>query len=79
MTPCEELGHKVGDLFKVLEDIVGFTKDQIVELNRDDKTDAPLFKGKNSMYRFADNHTSDGAFVNLAEVKPCTLTDATEK
>lgn len=45
MTPCEELGYKVEDLFEVIESYVSdFSKGSVVKLLEDDKTGAPLFQ-----------------------------------
>lgn len=44
MTPCEELGYKVGDEFEVLGDGCGFFNGgEILTLKRDDGTDMPYF------------------------------------
>ena len=70
-TPCEKLGYKVGDQFEVTEGSTGFTIGQIVELNKDDGSDAPLFKGENYRFQIADNRNSGGAYLYLEFVKPC--------
>jgi hypothetical protein len=67
LTPCQKLGYKVGDKFEVLEDECGFEKGQIVVLYDDDKSDEPLFMGKNS--RFTLCHGGEGAYLSLESVK----------
>lgn len=44
MTPCEELGYKVGDKFEVISHHA-FKKGQVVTLHEDDGTECPLFAG----------------------------------
>lgn len=69
MTPCEEMGYKVGDEFTVLESAEGFTAGQTIELNRDDGTDMPMFKGRNTLYTLADAWTASGAYLDLGYVQ----------
>ncbi len=69
MTPCEEMGYKVGDKFTVLETMEGFTAGQVIELNRDDETDMPMFKGDNALYTLADDYTARGAYLDLSYVQ----------
>lgn len=69
MTPVQKAGFKVGDKFRVLKSVCGFTEGQIVTLNRDDGSSAPMFKGANDHYRLADGHTSQGAYFGLDKVK----------
>ena len=68
MTPCEELGYKVGDEFEV---IVGghfrFPKGSVIKLERDDGRDCPFF---------ADDDNS-GISVQLYKVKPLKSTKET--
>lgn len=66
MTPCEELGYKVGDRFLVLETST-FQKGAIVELYRDDGTACPLFKGNETKYKLCDG--APGAFIPLKKVQ----------
>ena len=56
-TPCEKLGYKVGDVFKVLKGELFFVVGDIITLQRDDGTQAPQFKGKDNImqYEFLDN------------------------
>lgn len=68
MTPCEKLGYKVGDKFEMLRSSCGFKKGQTVTLFRDDRTDAPCFKGDNTAYNHAGGEP--GAYINLSNVKP---------
>ena len=43
MTPCEKLGYKVGDKFRMIKDVETFTRGMEVILTYDDGTDCPLF------------------------------------
>lgn len=63
MTPCEELGYKVGDEFIIQEDSCGFVKGQTVKLYKDDGTTCPLFEGSNSKYELCGDH--EGAYFDL--------------
>lgn len=69
MTPVQRAGFKVGDKFRILESICGFTKGQIVTLNRDDGSSSPMFKGENSRYTLADRMTAQGAYLGLDRVE----------
>ncbi len=71
MTPCEELGYKVGDKFEVIEgdECVGVKKGQIIELNEDDGSNYPLFEG-DCNYFLANDCNSKGAYFSLRKVKP---------
>lgn len=69
LTPCEQLGYKVGEKFIVLEGCATFNKGTIVELFKDDGTNSPLFKGKTTgNWRLADG--KEGAYAKLDHVKP---------
>lgn len=57
LTPCEQLGYKVGDKFVVKQEIAGFTKNQIITLYKDDGSHIPLFKGENSRYAICDGES----------------------
>ncbi|AHX01165.1 hypothetical protein M316_0100 [Nitrincola phage 1M3-16] len=49
MTPCEELGYKVGDKFVIVADTeYHYSKGDIVTLDEDDGTNMPYFKVKDS-------------------------------
>lgn len=63
MTPCEELGYKVGDEFIIQEDSCGFVKGQTVKLYQDDGSNCPLFQGINSRYNLCDGQ--EGTYFNL--------------
>ena len=55
MTPCEELGYKVGDKFEVIGDHGYFPINSIVTLWRDDGSECPLFKrGDDEWYSSLD-------------------------
>jgi hypothetical protein len=78
LTPCQQLGYKVGDKFEVIETnedhLCGFTTGQVVILLVDDGTSNPFFQGDNS------NHSSRlgvngclricGSFLSIKSVKP---------
>lgn len=69
LTPCEQLGYKVGDKFVVLEGCATLVKGTIVELFKDDGTTSPLFKGKTTRnWHIADGE--EGAYAGLDYVKP---------
>ncbi|WP_156899729.1 hypothetical protein [Marinobacterium litorale] len=55
MTPCEERGYKVGDLFLVIA-IIGIypsiPKGSLVKLSDDDGTHAPFFSKEGENYRY---------------------------
>ena len=44
MTPCEELGYKVGDRFEVIEWHLLLPIRSVVTLHRDDGSDCPIFR-----------------------------------
>lgn len=70
-TPCEELGYKVGDKFKVVckeSETCGFKKGVTITLYADDRSDCPLFAGDNTEYSLADG--AAGAYLHLRKVKP---------
>ena len=69
LTPCEQLGYKVGDKFIVLKTTEGFTKGQTVHLYKDDGTSIPLFEGANTRFALCGGGDS-GAFLSLDYVKP---------
>lgn len=65
MTPCEQLGYKIGDKFIVTNGMCStFALHTVVELYEDDGSDAPLFKGKTTgNWRAADG--KEGAYAKL--------------
>lgn len=72
MTPCQELGYKVGDKFIALEDSL-FTVGSIVTLHRDDGSTVPLFAGEGSGFSNAidaEGNEQPGAYEYLDCVKP---------
>ena len=69
LTPCEQLGYKVGDKFIVLKTTEGFTKGKTVHLYKDDGTSIPLFEGANTRFALCGGGDS-GAFLSLDYVKP---------
>jgi hypothetical protein len=73
LTPCQQLGYKVGDKFEILKTGWGFTKGQIVTLYEDNESICPLFEGENSEYSFHFNKVLvHGAYLSLSSVKPIT-------
>lgn len=61
MTPCEELGYKVGDEFEVINSgYMTFNAGQVVVLTEDDHSECPLFE---------DKYGSDDGYVYLKDVK----------
>lgn len=76
-TPCEELGYKVGDKFKVVckeSEACGFKKGATITLYADDRSDCPLFAGDNTEFSLADG--AAGAYLSLRKVKPLKPTKA---
>lgn len=71
LTPCEERGYKVGDVFKVLHTTDAFAAGSIVSLNRDDGTEGPMFKliSGDCCYELADDKTTKGAYCSLDSVE----------
>ena len=78
LTPCEQLGYKVGDKFIVTEYCHTFKNGTIIELFKDDGTSIPLFKGKtrggNSICK-----GEDGAYAGLHQVKPIKDSDTNQE
>lgn len=70
MTPCEELGYKVGDRFEILTDEEVFTAESIVELFRDDGSPSPLFKLVSGECDFNNCDGEKGAYASIYSVKP---------
>jgi len=72
LTPCEEKGYKVGDLFEVQESEYGskyHTKGMVVELIRDDNSDSPKFRYVSGNTSEFMNKTDDCAFISLDILK----------
>lgn len=67
-TPCEKLGYKVGDQFRVKARDCGFEAGQLVSLYTDDRTSIPLFSGENHTFRCC--HGNPGAYLALTNVEP---------
>lgn len=66
MTPCKDLGYKVGDEFIIQEHAYGFVKGQTVKLYEDDGTSQPLFEGSNLKYKHCSGQ--EGAYYPLDSV-----------
>lgn len=67
-TPCEKLGYKIGDKFRVTYAEIGFQVGQTIELQQDDGTGHPLFIGANCIYENGVNGEVGGYF-SLEHVK----------
>lgn len=78
LTPCEQLGYKVGDKFIVIENCSTFNKGTIIELSMDDGTTGPLFKGNTTGgYPCCDGE--EGAYASLRQVKPIKDSDTNQE
>lgn len=72
MTPCEERGYYVGDLFEVVERSGLFGFGAIISLDRDDGTVIPRFKlvqGKGIM---------ECAWISLHKIQPLSLNESSK-
>lgn len=67
MTPCEELGYKVGDKFKLLEKTCGAEVGQTLELFYDDGSKMPVFKTSPCNYNCCRG--KPGAYFSLSKVE----------
>lgn len=67
-TPCERLGYKVGDKFRVTEADIGWGVGQIIELQYDDESPAPLFVGPGCEYHNGQSGES-GGYLSLVKVE----------
>lgn len=72
-TPVQKAGYKIGDKFRVVNAGTGFAVGAIVELNVDDGSEQPMFKGPNSRFRLADYGRSEGAYMSLNRVRPLSF------
>lgn len=73
MTPCEELGYKVGDEFVLDRCVSGAEKGQVITLFMDDGTDHPLFKADPCEYDNADGLPGDYFLLEwVSKVTPVT-------
>lgn len=73
MTPCENLGYKVGDRFEVLyPNNSGFVIGQVITLFRDDGTNCPIFAGDNQTFICVDG--APGAYMLLEHVRKIKTT-----
>lgn len=72
MTPCEEMGYKVGDRFECLADST-FNKGSIIELINDDGTENPLFKliKGSSSYKYEKAYFGFDLLKKLEPVGEC--------
>lgn len=71
MTPCEERGYEVGQVFEVV-DINGviFSNKSIIILTKDNNSDAPLFDlVKGSCQYYHGSLGTEGAYLDLSKVR----------
>lgn len=67
MTPCEELGYKVGDKFEVVDgDASAFSKGSIIKLVKDGGTCYPLFRLVEGSCKIFD----ECGYCTLSKLKP---------
>lgn len=66
-TPCEKLGYKVGDKFRVTDSIYKIPKDWVLILVEDDGTDDPLFR---TLFKVRDNKYYVQSHILLSHVEP---------
>jgi len=77
MTPCEELGYKVGDKFKVVcSDDGNFSKNTIVYLVQDDCTECPRFSKLPLTNEAYDE--DDWGYLFLYDVEKVDILDCTK-
>lgn len=55
MTPCEELGYKVGNWFRAIRSTKTLEAGSVVKMSKDDGTEAPYFKKACSDYEYVVN------------------------
>jgi hypothetical protein len=67
-TYCEEHGHKVGDVFKVLEDGCTINKGAVIALMEDDGSSSPLFMAKEGDTTYENKHPVTGMTVPAAYI-----------
>lgn len=72
VTPCERLGYKVGDRFKLLKDLPSlfFRKDDIVELYKDEGSMTPMFRRLDD-YKLAFLHLDSLESIDTETSKNC--------
>lgn len=72
MTPCEELGYKVGDVFVVDKEYgiftVAFSIGSTIELEMDDGSEIPLFKLLEGECGYEFSQVGLGAYQPLTHV-----------
>ena len=79
MTPCENLGYKVGDKFKVVDGAgVHYAVGSFITLIRDDGTSCPRFNGVHAIYESGDSFFPLDFVEKVAKLKPAkqALADA---
>lgn len=79
MTPCEELGYKVGDKFKVVDGTgVHYAVGSFITLIHDDGSSCPRFNGVHSIFESGDSFFPLDFVEKVAKLKPAkqALADA---
>ena len=79
MTPCEKLGYKVGDKFKVVDGTgVHYAVGSFITLIHDDGSSCPRFNGVHAIYESGDSFFPLDFVEKVAKLKPAkqALADA---
>ena len=79
MTPCEKLGYKVGDKFKVVDGTgVHYAVGSFITLIHDDGSSCPRFNGVHSIFESGDSFFPLDFVEKVAKLKPAkqALADA---
>ena len=79
MTPCEKLGYKVGDKFKVVDGTgVHYAVGSFITLIHDDGSSCPRFNGVHAIYESGDSFFHLDFVEKVAKLKPAkqALADA---
>ena len=79
MTPCEKLGYKVGDKFKVVDGTgVHYAVGSFITLIHDDGSSCPRFNGVHSIFESGDSFFPLYFVEKVAKLKPAkqALADA---
>lgn len=82
MTPCEKLGYKVGDRFKVVDGTgVHYAVGSFITLIHDDGSSCPRFNGVHAIYESGDSFFPLDFVEKVAKLKPAkqALADAIHK
>ena len=82
MTPCKELGYKVGDKFKVVDGTgVHYAVGSFITLIHDDGSSCPRFNGVHAIFESGDSFFPLYFVEKVAKLKPAkqALADATHQ